>query len=144
VEVAYKLPEFFGLLLQDLQCHPNTRAYLVGLFSDFKSANHDLSKQSITLAYANARSTQNFIAFQCLGDWLLYCQSFYPKSLSTASPEYYHSIGRLSYYACYRLLQRKFLIYEELADNLIQLEEQIRELLETKLPGNAPLNSRLL
>ena len=38
---------------------------------------------------------------------------------------YYQDIARLSYYSCYRLINKQWDVYNELSDNLIVLEQQV-------------------
>jgi len=138
VIIASKISQFFEESLDGLKCQSDTKAYLIGLYSSYQLAQNDLSKESITLYYSKAKNNQDFVSYQRLGDWLFYCATVFPQSLSNASPEYYQSIGRLSYYACYRLLQRQWLCYEELADRMIYLEGQIKYLLSQSMAPTTP------
>lgn len=120
---------FFNEVLSELQCRNETRAYIVSIFTKYKAADFDLSKDSVTLTFAQARDKQDFLTFQTLGDWIFFCKTFAPEHLQYASEEYYRSIGRLSYSSCYKLINRKWQLFEELSDNFINLENQTRKLL---------------
>jgi hypothetical protein len=123
---------FFTEVLSELPCQTDTKAYIVGVFSKYKNATHDLSKESITIEFAKARDKQDFARFQNLGDWIFFTGTVVPNFRYNASEEYYRSIGRLSYYSCYRLIQRQWKLFEEMADNFITLEERTRRLLKNK------------
>jgi hypothetical protein len=120
------LNNFFSEKLEKLPCDKPTKAYIVGLLSDFKSNNNDLSKDSITLLFAEAKQTQEFMLFQTIGDWLFMCNALFPEHLSNASLEYYHSVGRLSYYSCFKLLNKQWVLFENLADNFVPLSEKTK------------------
>jgi hypothetical protein len=116
---------FFEELLIDLDCHQDTRAYIVGIFGSYKSANYDFSKQSITTLFSQAREKHSFADYQRLADWLFFVASIAPDSLKYASKDYYNTIGRLSYYSCYKLINKEWKLYEELSDNWKNLESQV-------------------
>lgn len=120
------LNSFFSNILRDLPCSDDTRAYIVSVFSKYKNTNFDLSKDNITLTYAQAHFNQDFFVFQNLADWILFSKTLFPAHLNGASEDYYYNIGRLSYYSCYKLIDRQWKCYEQLADCLIPLSEQIR------------------
>src|SRR5580698_8860671 len=111
MESCSNLTSFFAEELENLKCDDDTRAYITGIFGKYKNSIFDYSKQSITLIYADATIKQDFFTFQNIGDWLFMVNSIYPEHLSDASEEYYLSIGRSSYYNCYKLLQRRWRVY---------------------------------
>lgn len=124
------MSDFFQSILKDLPCREDTKAYIIGIFSDFqRSAKNDLSKNSITLTFAKARSNHDFSIYQNLADWLFFSRVLFPEHLMDASEDYYVSIGRISYYSCYRLLNRQWLLYEELSDQFTNLEKKTKFLL---------------
>lgn len=130
VEIIFNnLDSFFIHLLRDLSCGEDTKAYIISVFTKYKSASFDLSKDNITLTYAQAYFNQDFFVFQNLADWLLFTKSLFPQHLNAASDDYYYNIGRLSYYSCYKLINRQWKCYEEIADRLIPLSKQIRNTL---------------
>lgn len=66
------ITELFDELLINISCHPDTRSYIIGIFDKFKNPQFDLSKDSITLLFAQGRNKQDFLIYQNLGDWLFY------------------------------------------------------------------------
>lgn len=102
-----------------------TKAYINSIFKGFVSAQNDLSKQSITLKYIEAKNNYNFAQFQNLADWIFFIRSVYPASLTT-SPDYYDNIAKNSYYTCYMMLNRQWILYEELADNFSYFVDNIK------------------
>jgi hypothetical protein len=134
VNTGYKnLNNFFDEILTELPCQTDTRAYIVGVFSKYRNATYDFSKDSITIEFARARDGQDFSRFQNLGDWIFFTGTFNPKALNNASKDYYQSIGRLSYYSCYNLIKKQWRLFEEMADNFIILEKNTRKLLDKKI-----------
>lgn len=119
------LNQYFADLLQDISCQDTTRAYLINLYATFKSNHCDLSQQNISLMFLQAKQYNDFANFQKIGDWVLFAQTIMPKHLHPAN--YYQDIARLSYYSCYHLINRQWLVYNELADNFLLLERQAIE-----------------
>jgi hypothetical protein len=77
METAYKnITKFFEEMLNDLECQHDTKAYIVSIYGKYKSAEFDLSKDSVTLLFAQARSNQDFLTYQNLGDWIFFRQYF--------------------------------------------------------------------
>ena len=70
---------FFANELEKLHCHDNTKAYIITIFDKYKSSTFDLSKQSITLHFSEAKTKQDFLMFQTIGDWIFWCNSIHPK-----------------------------------------------------------------
>lgn len=120
------LSSFFDELLIDLECQHDTRAYIVSIYEKYKTADFDLSKDSVTLQFAQARAKQDFLVYQNLGDWIFFANTIAPQHLQFASKEYYDTIARLSYYSCYKLFNKQWKLFEELADDFTTLEEQVR------------------
>jgi hypothetical protein len=112
--------DFFTDRLKELKCDENVKSYIISIFSKYKSSNYDLSKESITAQYCDAKLNNNFEKFQNIADWLFMASSIFPESLKGASKDYYYNIGRFSYFNCYRIV-RQWQIYELLADNFIHL-----------------------
>ena len=102
-----------------------TRAYIYSIFRGVMYADGDLSKQSVTLVYADARESQDFAKFQGLADWIFLVRTSFPQSLR-ASEDYYDTIARCSYYRCYVILDRKWPCFEEMADRLPSLVEKLQ------------------
>jgi hypothetical protein len=121
------ITDFFEELLSDVKCHQDTRAYIVSIYGKYKSAQFDLSKDSITTLFAQGRDKQDFLTYQNLGDWIFFTQTMVPNHLQWASKDYYDTVARLSYYSCYKLINRQWKLFEELADNFLLLERQVKE-----------------
>ena len=122
--------DFFEELLKDLSCQPDTKAYIIGIFGKYKKADFDLSKDSLTLLLCQAQTKQDFLTYQKIGDWIFYINSIAPQHLQFASKDYYNSLAQVSYYTCYRLINKQWKLFEQLADELIPLEFQVRKRLE--------------
>jgi len=120
------ITRFFEGLLEDLECQRDTKAYIVSIYGKYKSSEFDLSKDSVTLLFAQARSKQDFLTFQNLGDWIFFANTMAPNHLQWASKDYYDTVARLSYYSCYRLINRQWKLFEELADSFLALEGQVK------------------
>lgn len=120
------ITSFFEELFIDLECQQDTKAYIISIYVKYKSAEFDLSKDSITLQYAQARNKQDFLIYQNLGDWIFFANTVAPMHLQFASKDYYDTIARLSYYSCYRLINRQWKLFEELSDNFLFLEDQVK------------------
>lgn len=134
METNYKnLTIFFEEVLIDLPCQADTKAYIVSLFTKYKNTHFDLVDNSITLTFAQARNKQDFSTFQNLADWIFFSKTLVPQSLQAASEDYYTVIGRESYYSCYKLINRQWKLFEEMADNFIILELETKKLLSKRL-----------
>lgn len=118
---------FFDSLLDDIKCQRDTKAYIVNIYGKYKSAQFDLSKDSITLMYAQGRDKQDFLTYQNLGDWIFFANTMIPHFLNGASKNYYDTVARVSYYSCYKLINRQWKLFEELADNFPFIEQQVKE-----------------
>lgn len=123
-----KISDFFDDLLHDLQCRADTRAYIVGIFDHYQKPVSDDIEGSAGERYCQARAKQNFSNFQRLADYLFFTLITAPQYLERhASQDYYHTIARLSYYSCYKLINRQWLCLEEIADRMLELEDQIKQ-----------------
>lgn len=119
------LDEYLEEVINNTECRDFTQAYLIDLFLRHVKKSTDLSKQSLTLLYKKAIDSGHFQTFQAIGDWLIFTKSLFPDSLVGASIEYYETLARSAYYKCYLLLEKRWTIYEELADEFPQLTEKI-------------------
>lgn len=125
--------KFFEEMLNDLECQQDTKAYIIGIFGKYKTAQFDLSKDSVTLLFSQAQTKQDFLTYQNLGDWIFFANTIAPKHLNFASKDYYDTVARLSYYSCYRLINRQWKLFEELSDNFLRLENQVKKKLNNIL-----------
>jgi hypothetical protein len=120
------ISDFFDEILSDLNCQKDTKAYIISTFEKYKVADHDLSQYSIGELFCQARQKHEFAIYQNIGDWIFFCNSFVPQYLKNATRDYYDNIARLSYYSCYNLINRQWRLFEELADRLVILEDEIK------------------
>lgn len=97
-----------------------TRAYIINILKSAKKESKDYSKDSLTIIYSKAKFEQNFELFQNIADWILFTKSIYPLNLQRVNEDYYNSLAQDSYYRCYCLLNRQWLLFEELADKFSQ------------------------
>lgn len=121
------ITNFFEELLIDLECQRDTKAYIISIYGKYKSADFDLSKDSITLLFAQARHKQDFLTYQNLGDWIFFANTLAPYHLKFANKDYYDTVARLSYYSCYKLINRQWKLFEELSDNFLTLESRVKQ-----------------
>jgi hypothetical protein len=124
---------FFNELLVDLKCQDDTKAYIVSIYGKYKTAEFDFSQDSLTLLFSQARNKQDFLTYQNIGDWVFFSNTWAPAHLRFASKDYYVTLAQLSYYSCYRMTNKQWKLFEELADNFNSLEDQVREKIEVGL-----------
>lgn len=124
MELITRLDGWFAGKLEGLLCRDDTRAYVAGVLSDFKPKDV-LSDRSIALAWQEARLKGDFVAFQRLGDWVLWCEAMQP-AFNKDNRVLIQSIGRMSYYACHRIMHQQWVLYEELADDLPMIAAGVR------------------
>jgi hypothetical protein len=130
IYIQKNINSFFEELLADVECQPTTRIYITSIYGKYKTAEFDLSKDSVTLLFAQGRTKQDFLTYQNLGDWIFFANTLAPNHLRGASKDYYDTVARLSYYSCYKLINRQWKLFEELADNFLILEAEVKEKLE--------------
>ncbi len=124
---------FFDDLLKDIKCQTDTKSYIVGVYSKYKTTQFDLSNDSITMLFAQARYTHSFASYQNLGDYLLFFNTIVSLENEHQQYAYYNTIGKLSYDACYKLINKKWQLFAELSQNLDYLEYQIKRKLYDEL-----------
>jgi len=112
------------------KCKEETKSYILNVFAT--PVKHDLSKDSLTLKYYQALSDHKFQSFQHLADWILFVRSIFPATLNGASPEYYDALAQSSYYQCYKLMQRRWILFEELADIFPVIIESLQDSLKSR------------
>lgn len=124
-----QLIEWFQERLAALAVEEETRAYIVGLFSEMRRTDdHDreMSDESMVLAFATAVRVGSFQGFQRVGDWGLWVSVYAPESVE--SPDVVHEISMLSYDACDRIMLRRWPSFNELARRLPEIVESARRL----------------
>jgi len=128
LNLVASLDRWFSDRLQGLKCSPEALAYVTGVLSQRRWDQADMSKQSVVMAYRDAGLVGDFAGFQRLGDWVLFVDIVHPQHIDP-SRELVESLGRLSYYACHRLMMGRWRLYEELADDLPRIASGARRLL---------------
>lgn len=129
--------DLFSSRLQNLKTERReTKEYIRGLLDKrIKSNAIDFSNESITLIFARAKSEHNFKLYQDIADWLFFAKSFYPEHLNCASPEYYNTIAQMSYYKCYLMINRQWILFEELSDRFAHLTNYVNVAMMDLLPS---------
>ena len=127
MDIIAGLDEWFAARLQGLQYRPETIAYIVAVMKTLSRPRpeDDMSRRSIVLAYADAKKNGDFATFQRIGDWVLWVEAMAPESIDR-DREVVESIGRLSYYACHRIMKGQWDVYEELGDDLPRIAVRVR------------------
>jgi hypothetical protein len=127
IHIQANINSFFEELLSDLKCQTTTRIYITSIYGKYRTAQFDLSQDSVTLLFAQARTKQDFLTYQNLGDWIFFANTMAPQLLHNASKDYYDTVARLSYYSCYKIINKQWKLFEELADDFLVLEEQVKK-----------------
>jgi len=123
MELVARLDDWFDRSLTDIRCGADARAYVIGVLSSVQI--DSMSDVSLTLAYQEASLTGNFVTFQRIGDWSLWASAFAPHPLK-GQRDLVERFGRLSYYACHRIMRGQWKLYEELADELPAIVYDVR------------------
>lgn len=124
------ITDFFEDQLNNIKCQIDTKAYIIGIYKKYMSTQYDLSKNSVTLLFAQARLNQDFLIYQNLGDWIFFSNTIAPTHLKYASKDYYDQIARTSYYSCYKLINKQWKLFEELSDNFLTIETEVKNKLQ--------------
>jgi len=128
VDVVKGLDVWFSDRLIGLDGYrPETVAYVVGVLKAFCKPNvgDDLTNRSVVLAYNDARLTGDFVAFQRIGDWVLWADIIVPTYIEP-DREAAESVARLSYYSCNRIMMGQWRCFEQLADELPEIVINVR------------------
>jgi hypothetical protein len=122
-----KFESFFIKKLEKLSCQEDTKSYIISVLTKYKNSKFDFSKDSITIQYSIAKSKNDFERFQSIGDWLFFISSIFPENLQNASEGYFHTIAQSSYYSCYRIINRQWILYEQMADLFPTLTKSVNK-----------------
>lgn len=125
MELVVKPDAWFTEQLATVRCSDDARAYIVGVLVKYMRAEDDMSDESVVLAFADAKTKGDFNTFQRIGDWTLWVSSFYPHR-NRGQRDLVETFGRLSYFACHRIMRGQWRLYEELADELPAIVYDIR------------------
>jgi hypothetical protein len=122
-----RLESWFADQLQDLNCSPETLAYVVGVLKALgqPKAGEDMSKQSVIMAYQAASMSGEFAGFQKLGDWVLWTDVVCPDFVDV-NRQVFESFGQLSYLSCHKILRGQWHVFEELANELPSIASRVR------------------
>ena len=113
-----------------------TKVYITNLLDKYiKSSEGDFSNDSITLIFSKAKSEHNFKLYQDIADWLFFAKSFYPEHLNSTSPDLYNNIAQISYYKCYVMIDRQWILFEELSDRFVYLTDVVNDSISDLLPA---------
>jgi hypothetical protein len=121
------LDAWFAERLRGLRYRPETVAYVTGVL---KALGHPRQEdvfvdRSVLLAYDAAVLKSDFAGFQRIGDWVLWVEAMAPQFIAQER-QLIETLGRRSYYACHRLMGNRWLVYEELADELPRIAARVR------------------
>lgn len=117
--MSINLQGWFSEKIQDVSCAETTKAYIVSVLHKYSlSSEDDLSKSSLVLTFLNANG--NFQTYQTIGDWVLWLGIFCPNELKLHGTTYM-TLACTSYDRCYKILNRKWELYEELSNRLPQI-----------------------
>lgn len=120
-----RLDLFFQTQVETLSNYTiDTRAYITNTLSSLR---HDYSKDSLTIIYAKAQETSRFDLYQNIGDWILFVKTLCPDNTDAAISEYYDVLAQNAYYRCYRILNKKWELFEELSDTFPILVKDLRD-----------------
>jgi len=128
LNLVASLDRWFSDRLQGLKCSPEALAYVSGVLAGYRRGDRNMGAESIVLAYRDAAQAGDFAGFQRLGDWVLFVDIVCPRHIDP-SRELIESLGRRSYYTCYRMMMGRWRLYEELADGLPRIASGARRLL---------------
>lgn len=117
--------------LQGLKFSADAVAYVTGVLAN-NSPTVIVPRSSVVLAFCEARRTGDFARYQRLGDETLFVSSVFPEAI-VEHRDLIVSLGSLSYYACYRLTQRQWTVYEELADQLPLVARAVKRRLDLQV-----------
>lgn len=121
------LNEFFNKIIRDLPTqHHETSTYIEGIYKKYIFETPNIINKSITLEFAGAKFEYNFNRYQNLADWIFFLFTMLPGALNAASPDYYIAVAQNSYYKCYKIMNGKWPLFEDLADNFKVYTIQVR------------------
>ena len=122
MDVVRRLDVWFADAINGVKCSSEAKAYIVGVL-----ARPDVPSGSIILEYAKARHA-GFHALQRLGDGVTWLAIAAPEHLG-AHENVAVGVARASYSTCYRLLSRRWKLYEELSEELPRLITDVRSVM---------------
>jgi hypothetical protein len=124
---------FISISRQLPDCSELLQAYITNVMKQSVTSHYDLSNRSLTLFFAEAKFNYKFEMFQQLGDWILFAKSFFPGSLNNSTEEYYDSLAQESYYRCYKILNKKWILFEEMADEFPRVSKNLQDIISRQI-----------
>ena len=118
--VVNDLKQWIDCALDDVKSSKEAKSYIANVLSQ-----HSLNDCSLVLKFCDAKASGKFHLFQEIGDYVLFVNSLF----ATQHRDVHLTLARLSYYSCYRILQKQWPLYEELADQLPAYTKQIKNAL---------------
>ena len=120
------LEEYLNNRVKNLNCREDTSAYIINTLCNYKNNVYDFQNKSLTLEFAKAKFESSFKIYNELADHILFMETVFKGSLNGATTEYYYAIAQSSYFKCHILMNRSWILYEELADRLPELITQLQ------------------
>lgn len=120
------LDGWFTEALGLMGCSAEAKAYVAGVLkTQARPPREDvLSDRSVVIAYRDAEVAGDFAAFQRIGDWVLWAESFVPRSIDGLAA--FDRFGRLAYLRCHSLTRGAWQVYEELSTDLPRIVAHVR------------------
>ncbi len=119
-----RLHDWFADKIEHVRLSDEVKAYTVGVLSK----NVDVIESSIVMEFASARESGDFVKFQKIGDSVLFASIVHPAHVEQ-NLIVNQTIARLSYHRCHKILDQKWPVYEELADELPFIVSSVRNVL---------------
>lgn len=105
--------------MNTLNLNYDTFSYIIGVCKDKIKSNYHPHDQPIVIIFSLAKERLSFQSFQQLADWIFWMGVWFPEGMAERSLAL--AIAQNSYYWCYRLTDRKWKVFEELADTTPKL-----------------------
>lgn len=122
-----ELQKYFETSLNKIKVSQiETREYIKGILYEYLKTERDLSRESIVLAYYNAKTQYNFEKFKETADWIFWLKSVYPQHLEN-SGDLYSTIAQNSYYRCHIILNKQWPLFDEMADRFEYFTNALHE-----------------
>lgn len=106
-----------------LKVQDTTKSYIVSTLINYKS--NYIIDIPICIKFSEATFNNDFKQFQEIADFILFAGSIYPAYFKNMNEEYFISLGQMSYLKCYKLINKQWKLYEELADKLPEVTRTI-------------------
>lgn len=126
---------FMSLLTQHLlerlegKINEPTLSYVVQVLCSYgRSTTNDLSKESLVLAFLNAKTKVDFESFQKIGDWSLWLTSIFPSR----NDDVIFTFGSMSYRQCHNIV-KQWDVYDDLSRNMKSITKIVNNCLSSKV-----------